>query len=467
VDQRALEAGQTIDDFLLLERLPSGGMASFWRVTQDGDDRPMLMKIPLLRPGEDPLTIIGYEVEQMVLPRLTGPHVPRFIAAGDFERPYIVMEFVSGLSLESLLEKAPLPPDEVAAIGVKIAFALHDIHRQHVIHLDLKPSNAILRGDDAVLIDFGLSRHDQLPDLVQEEAEGPAGSGAYISPEQVLGNRSDPRSDLFALGVVLYQLATGATPFGEPELVENWRRRLWRDPVPPRVRNADVPPWLQEIILRCLEVDPDKRYATAAQIAFDLQHPDQVMLTERAARTRRDGPLTVAWRLLRMSHNQQGQRRRALASHLSTAPIVLAAIDLEPGHERLSQAIAVAVRRVLMAEPSARLACVNVLKIARLALDETEDAQGRNPHLGRLVELKHWAREIPMPPERITYHVLESTDPASQLIDYARHNRVDHIVIGSRGSSMLRRHIGSVSARVVAEAPCTVTVARPALDREI
>ena len=132
-----------------------------------------------------------------------------------------------------------------------------------------------------------------------------------------------------------------------------------------------------------------------------------------------------------------------------------------------TQAIAVAVRRVLMAEPSARLACVNVLKIARFALDETEDAQGRNPHLGRLVELKHWAREIPMPPERITYHVLESTDPASQLIDYARHNRVDHIVMGSRGSTMLRRHIGSVSARVVAEAPCTVTVARPALDREI
>src|SRR5262249_44836077 len=225
-------------------------MASFWRVARDGDDRQMLMKIPLLRPGEDPLTIIGYEVEQMVLPCLTGPHVPRFIAAGDFERPYIVMEFVSGLSLESLLEKAPLPVDEVAAIGVKIAFAVHDIHQQHVIHLDLKPSNPILRGDDPILIDFGLSRHGQLPYLVQDVAEGSGGSGAYSSPEQVLGNRSDPRSDLFALGVVVY------------------RRRLWRDPIPPRARNADVPPWLQEIILHCLEVDPDKRYATAAQIAF-------------------------------------------------------------------------------------------------------------------------------------------------------------------------------------------------------
>src|SRR4029450_7925903 len=93
----------------------------------------------------------------------------------------------------------------------------------------------------AVLIDFGLSRHDQLPDLVQEEAEGPVGTGAYISPEQVLGQRSDPRSDLFSLGVILYFLATGDRPFGEPQGVNNWRRRLWRDPVPPR---PGMPPCL-------------------------------------------------------------------------------------------------------------------------------------------------------------------------------------------------------------------------------
>ncbi len=146
MDRRELKAGQVIDGFRLIEPLESGGMASFWRVARDGNDLPMLMKIPLLRPGEDPLTIVGYEVEQMILPRLTGPHAPRFIAAGDFDRPYIVMEFVAGPSVKSLLDKMPLPPDEVAAIGAKIAFALHDIHRQHVIHLDLKPSNVILRG---------------------------------------------------------------------------------------------------------------------------------------------------------------------------------------------------------------------------------------------------------------------------------------------------------------------------------
>jgi len=460
VTPRTLEAGQLIDGFRLLEPLESGGMASFWRVARERNDLPMVMKIPLLRPGEDSLTIIGYEVEQIILPRLTGPHVPRFIAAGDFERPYIVMEFIEGLTLKSLVEKVPLPPDEVAAIGAKVAFALHDIHRQHVIHLDLKPSNVILRGDDAVLIDFGMSRHDQLPDLVQEEMEGLVGTGAFIAPEQILYNRSDPRSDLFALGVILYFLVTGKYPFGEPQLLSNWRRRLWRDPVPPRGRNAAMPSWLQEIILHCLEVDPNARYATAAQLAFDLQHPDHVVLTHRAARKRHDGALSVARRWLRTKWNPPHQQRRAVSSHLANAPIVMAAIDLGPGHELLSQALALAVRRVLVTEPNARLACVNVLKLARLAPDETEDAQGRDPHLGRLVELKHWARSIPVAPERITYHVLESTNPAAQIVDYARHNRVDHIVIGARGSSMLRRYLGSVSAHVVAEAPCTVTVVR-------
>ena len=111
-------------------------------------------------------------------------------------------------------------------------------------------------------------------------------------------------------------------------------------------------------------------------------------------------------------------------------------------------------------EPAARLACVNVLRTSLLGLDPVVDKLGRNPHLQRLVELKHWARSLPVATERITYHVFESSDPASALVDYARHNHIDHIIIGARGSSPLRRLLGSVSAKVVTEAPCTVTVVR-------
>ncbi len=456
-----LTPGQTIEGFHLEEPLPPGGMANFWRVTRDGVDMPLVMKVPLLRRGEDPITIVGFEVEQMILARLSGPHVPRFVAAGDFEQPYIVMEFIAGRPLKADLEKVPLTPEVVAAIGAKIAFALHDVHRQHVIHLDIKPSNVILRDDgEAVLIDFGLSRHDQLPDLIGEEFEGAIGTGPYIAPEQVLGDRGDPRSDIFSLGVVLYFLATGERPFGEPQREAEWRRRLWRDPQPPRWWNRAVSPALQEIILRCLEIDPDERYATAAQLAFDLQHLDGVALTGRAGRQRRDGLSTVAMRWFR-ARNARPARRRNVAGQLSRAPIIMAAIDLAPEAERLAEAIAVAVRRVLATEPNARVTCVNVLRTARLVLDPLEDSQGRNPHLQRLIELKHWARALGVAGDHITYHVFESTDPASAVIEYARSNQVDHIVIGARGSSTLRRYLGSVSAQVVAEAPCTVTVVRP------
>jgi nucleotide-binding universal stress UspA family protein len=460
MDARRLEAGQIVGGFTLEQPLDPGGMASFWRVSRPGTDMPLVMKIPLMRRGEDPITIVGFEVEQMILARLGGPHVPRFVAAGDFEQPYIVMELVAGRSVRALLDQTPLAAKQVAEIGAKIAFALHDLHRQHVIHLDLKPSNVILRPDgEAVLIDFGLSRHDQLPDLVAEEFDDPVGTGPYIAPEQVLRERGDPRSDIFALGVILYFLATGERPFGEPQRAAEWRRRLWRDPLPPRRHNKEIPPWLQEIILRCLAVDPAERYATAAQLAFDLQHPDQVPLTARAARRDRDGPVTVAMRWLH-ARQRVPVRGGAIAGLLAHAPIIMVAIDLAPDAEGLRDALVIAVRRVLATEPAARLACVNVLKTSRIGLDLVADEHGRNPHLQRLVELKHWARVLRVAAERITYHVFESADIATALVDYARHNQIDHIVIGARGSSPLRRLLGSVSAKVVAEAPCTVTVVR-------
>jgi nucleotide-binding universal stress UspA family protein len=187
-----------------------------------------------------------------------------------------------------------------------------------------------------------------------------------------------------------------------------------------------------------------------------------VILTARATRTERDGMLKVAARWLRARQPQPPSESRSVSGQLARAPIIMAAVDLSAGHEALGEAVAVTVNRLLATEPGARLACVNVRKTALLAIDPTEDAQGRNLHLQRLVELKHWARGLPVPPERLTFHMLEAVDPAGALIDYARANHVDHIVIGARASSALRRYLGSVSAQVVAEAPCTVTVVRTA-----
>jgi serine/threonine protein kinase len=205
-----------IDGFRLEECVHEGGMATLWRVSSAGTTTPMLMKIPKLAEGEDPAAIVSFEMEQMILPRLSGVHVPKFIAAGDFGvQPYIVMERISGKTLLQRLPELPLPYAEVVEIGLKIAEALDDLHRQDVIHLDVKPGNIMFRPTgEAVLVDFGLSHHDRMPDLMQEEFRVPFGTAPYISPEQLLGIRNDPRSDLFALGVLLYFFSTGVRPFG-------------------------------------------------------------------------------------------------------------------------------------------------------------------------------------------------------------------------------------------------------------
>src|SRR4051812_6127320 len=125
------EPGLVLDGFRLEELIHQGGMAMLWRVTRDNDSMPMLMKVPRIGEGTDPAAIVSFEMEQMIMPRLSGVHVPKFIAAGGFAaQPYLVMEAIPGSSLLPRLKDLPLPYDEVGAIGVKIAKALDDLHRQ-------------------------------------------------------------------------------------------------------------------------------------------------------------------------------------------------------------------------------------------------------------------------------------------------------------------------------------------------
>jgi nucleotide-binding universal stress UspA family protein len=272
--------------------------------------------------------------------------------------------------------------------------------------------------------------------------------------------RDDPRSDLFSLGVLLYFFTTGVRPFGESEALRVIRQRLWRDPHPPRRLRDDYPPWLQEIVLRCLEIEPAWRYPTATQLAFDLGHPDQVRLTARSERLKRD-PLTTVWRRRFNQGLTQPKPKADVAAHLASSPIVAVALDTTQGSEALNAAIRLTAEQVLATLPSARLACLNVLKLGRVTIDRTLDQEGSNKHVDRLVALQHWAQPLRLGENRLTVHVLEAFDPASAILEFAAVNHVDHIVIGARQTSLLGALLGSVSAKVAAEAPCTVTVVRP------
>jgi nucleotide-binding universal stress UspA family protein len=276
----------------------------------------------------------------------------------------------------------------------------------------------------------------------------------------LLGVRDDPRSDLFSLGVLLYFFTTGVRPFGEAETMRGMRRRLWRDPYPPRELRADYPPWLQEIVLRCLEIEPVWRHPTASQLAFDLGHPDQVKLTARSERMERD-PISTVWRRRFNRGLTQPKPKADLAAQLASCPILAVALDTAEGSEALNEALRVTAQRILATLPSARLACLNVLKLGRVTIDRTLDEQGNNKHIDRLVALRHWASPLKLDDSRLTVHVLEAVDPAAAILEFAEANHVDHIVIGARQNTFVRSLLGSVSSKVAAEAACTVTVVRP------
>lgn len=456
-----IDEGDVIDGFTLGKLAHTGGMAKLYEVTHPDHAGPLLMKVPRIGSGTDPATIVGFEMELMILPRISGPHVPRFVARGDFSsQPYIVVERLPGKSLYPLLERLPCSHPEVVEIAAKIATALADLHRQKVVHLDIKPSNVLFRDTgEAVLVDYGLARHLELPDLMDEEFRLPYGTAPYMAPEQILGVRSDFRSDLFALGVLMYFFSTGRRPFGDPQRMSGLKKRLWWDPPPPRELNPMVSKACQEIILRCLEVDPARRYQSAAQLALDLGDLYNVRLTARAEKTSRDGWRKVVKRMLNPDPIELIKPKGA-AAILASAPIVMVAIDLNAASQELAEALRETAKRLIRNTPHARIACVNVLKIARIALDDDLDAEGNSKHVVRLAALKHWAAPLGADEADITYHVLEAVSPAQAILTFARDNNVDHVVMGARANSTLRSLMGSVSGEVAASAPCSVTVVR-------
>jgi nucleotide-binding universal stress UspA family protein len=463
----AFAPGTEVDGFTIDALLHAGGNGYVYGVTASLARDPgfeLVMKVPGVGPGQPPLGLVAFETEQAILPRLTGAHVPRYVAAGEITRvPYLVMERIDGVPLTVQVAAAPLPPDDVARLGAVLADALQAIHAQDVVHLDLKPENVIVRASgEAVLLDFGFARHAHYPDLLAEERHFAAGSAAYVSPEQLHGNRSDPRSDLFALGAMLYELAVGEPPFDTPSTWAGMRDRLWRAPVPPRARQTDVPPWLQEVILHLLETDTQRRYATAAHAAFDLRHPGQVPLTVRATRTHAlgfAGQLRRWWR---------GVRRDAPARRVApgTTPVVMVAVDTAHPDDPRQAALQAATRQLVAASAEYRLMCVSVIDAAPLGEGDTlaETASGR--HLEHAVRLRHWAEPLGLPPARQSLHVVEAADAARTLLELAHANHVDVIVLGApRPADRTLAWWRSTASTVAADARCSVHLARvPARD---
>jgi eukaryotic-like serine/threonine-protein kinase len=278
-----VHTGDQLDHYRIESVAARSGMASIFRATDLRTGRQVAIKVPHPEMESDPVFFERFHREQEIGQKLDHPGVMKVFPEDSHSQLYLVMEWVEGRLLRQILnDQKKLPPERAVRIALNICDALGYIHSNGVVHRDLKPENIMVDAEDGIkLIDFGIAANVGSRRITFTKLSQTMGTPDYISPEQVKGKRGDARSDLYALGVMLYEMLTGKVPFVGPNAFIIMNDRLLNNPVPPREIDPSISPQLQEIVYRALERDPSKRYATAKEFAWDLQHQDQVGVAER------------------------------------------------------------------------------------------------------------------------------------------------------------------------------------------
>jgi eukaryotic-like serine/threonine-protein kinase len=296
-----LQPGDHLDHYLIQALVAESGMATIYRATDIRNDQIVALKVPLFKVESDPLLFDRFKREEEIGLKLDHPGVMKVLGDDRRTRNYMVMEWIEGRVLRNVLtEQKKLGIDRSVRLAIAICDALHYIHSQGVVHRDLKPENIMVDAQDRVkLIDFGIAGDTTARRLTFGKFTRTMGTADYISPEQVKSQRGDARSDVYAMGVIFYEMLTGELPFEGPNALVVLNDRLINDPTPPRDANPQITVQLQEIIYRALEKEPVNRYASAHEFGNDLRHPESVGVAERSElrnwRTRRAAKRKVTY----------------------------------------------------------------------------------------------------------------------------------------------------------------------------
>lgn len=274
-----LQIGDQFDHFQVRAHLAQGGMADIYQAYDLMHGREVVIKIPHPTLIGDPAQYERFRRELEVSNILQHPAIQRGLGSGQFNRiPYLVTELVQGVPMRELVEKqAPLPPEDALSLIRKIADGMAYCHEHEVVHRDLKPDNIIVTAEgQPIIMDFGLALTKKSHRVTYASLTPTAGTPDYMAPEQVQGQRGDQRTDIYALGIMLYELLTGQIPFeGQaPEVL--WTRRA-QGAIPRLDRERpDVSPQVAAVVARSLQRDPDDRYPDMRALIHDLDHLDEV-----------------------------------------------------------------------------------------------------------------------------------------------------------------------------------------------
>jgi eukaryotic-like serine/threonine-protein kinase len=296
-----LKQGEQLEHYRIDGVVAEGPMASVFKGTDLRTNRPVAIKAPQMAAESDPVFFERFRREAEIGRKLDHPGVIKVFPREDRAGVYMVMEWVEGPLLRELMARqGKLPVERAIKIAAEICGALYYVHSRGVVHRDLKPENIVVEAQERIkLIDFGIAGEEGARRLTFGKFSNVMGTPDYISPEQIRGKRGDARSDIYALGAMLYEMVTGRPPFRGENAFLIMNDRLLNHPVPPREIDPEIPESLQEIIYRALERDPRKRYRSANEMAWDLAHLDQVAPSARPEvedwRDRRTPASRKAW----------------------------------------------------------------------------------------------------------------------------------------------------------------------------
>ena len=282
-----VKVGDVLDQYRITGQIARGGMAAIFKAVDRTTGATVAIKVPYLRYESDPAFHARFLREEAIGRRLHHPNIIKVLKPRQKSRMYIVTEHVDGEPLRSLLRPGqPLETETALRIARQLASALVYLHGQHVVHRDLKPENILVTRDGKVkILDFGIAL-DHPGRRLTWLGSTTMGTPEYMAPEQAKGLRGDERSDIYALGLLLYEMLTGALPYPGESPREVMGSKLGSDPVPPTRFRPDLHPVLEEIILHAIERLPGKRYATATELLADLEDPTRVRPVDRGTQLR-------------------------------------------------------------------------------------------------------------------------------------------------------------------------------------